>query len=149
MVTEIHRSPSICAQRKNKTIEKRKIVKNNLQTQAFKLTRLAREKFPREKGGDTVKVRVPDVDRGRCDSRNILGVILEADLTKDLHRVGTKDGILNSWYTRSQFSTCTEGTVNIADVPSVNMSLRECAGKASLFAGQGYRRCNCKNIVPR
>ena len=108
------------------------------------MTRLAREKFPQGKVGDTVKVQVPDVDRGRCDSRNILGVIMEADLTKDLYRIGTKDGILNSWYARNQFSTCTEGTVNIADVPSVNISLRECAGKVSLFGGQGYRRCNSK-----
>ena len=69
---------------------------------------------------------------------------MEVNLTKDLHRIGTKDGILNSWYARNQFRTCTEGTVNIADVPSVNISIRECAGKASLFSGQGYRRCNCK-----
>ena len=39
-----------------------------------------------------------------------------------------------------------EGTVNIADVPSVNISLRECVGKASLFGGQGYRRYNCKTL---
>ena len=132
MVTEIPRSPSICAQRKSKTTEKRKIVKSNLQTQAFKMTRLAREKFLQGKVGDTVKVRGPDVDRGKCDSRNILGVVMEADLYRveaDLHRIGTKDGILNSLYARNQFSTFTEGTVNIADVPSVNISLRECAGK--------------------
>ena len=60
------------------------------------MTRLAREKFPKGKVGDTVKVGVPDVDRGRCDSRNILGVIMEADLTKDFYRIGTKDGTLNS-----------------------------------------------------
>ena len=131
MVTEIPRSPSICAQRKNKITEKRKIVKSNLQTQAFKMMRLAREKFPQGKVGDTVKVQVLGVDRGRCD------LIMEADLTKDLYRIGTKDGILNSWYARNQFRTCTEGTVNIADVPSVNISLRECARKASLFGGQG------------
>ena len=76
------------------------------------------------------------MDRGRCDSRNILGVIMEADLTKDLYRIGTKYGILNSWYVINQFSTCTEGTVNIAGVPSVNIALRGCAGKASLFGGQ-------------
>ena len=87
---------------------------------------------------------MPDVDRGRCDSRNILGVIIEADLTKDLYRIGTKDDILNSWYARNQFSTCTEGTVNIVDVPSVNNSLTECAEKASLFGGKGHRRYNCK-----
>ena len=48
-------------------------MKSNLQTQPFKMTRLAREKFPQGKVGDTVKVRVPDVDRGRRDSRNNLG----------------------------------------------------------------------------
>ena len=69
---------------------------------------------------------------------------MEADHTKDLYRIENKDGILNSWYGRNQFSACTECTVNIADIPSVNISLRECAGKASLFGGQGYRRFNCK-----
>ena len=69
---------------------------------------------------------------------------MEVDLTKDLYRIETKNGILNSRYARNQFSTCTEGTGNIADVPSVNISSRECAGKASTFAGQGYRRCNYK-----
>ena len=99
------------------------------------LTRFAREKFPQGKVGDIVKVRVPGVDRVRCDSRNILGVIMEADLSEDLYRIGTKNGILNSWYARNQFSTCTESTVNIADVSSVNISLSECAEKASLFGG--------------
>ena len=94
MVTEIPRSPAICVQRNNKITEKRK----------------------------TVNVRVSDSDRGRCYSKNILGVIIAVDLTKDWYRIGTKDGILNSWYARNQFSTCTEGTVNIADVPSVNVS---------------------------
>ena len=126
MVTEIPRSPSICAQRKNKITEKTKIVKTDLQRQAFKMTRLAREKIPQGKVG------VPDVDRGRCDSRNIFGVIMKADLTKYLYRIGAKNGILNSWYVRNQFSKCTEGTVNIADDV-----------KASLFGGKAYRRCNC------
>ena len=144
MVTEVARSLSMCIKRKNKMIGKRKTVKSNLETQALKMTRLAREKFPQGKVGDTVKVRLPDVDRGRCDSRNILRVIVEVDLTKDLLKIGTKDGILNSLCTRNQFTTCTEGTVNISDVPSVNVSLRECAGKASLFGCQGYKRCTCK-----
>ena len=69
---------------------------------------------------------------------------MEVDLTKDLYKIGTKDDIPNSLYTRNQFTTCIEGTVNISDVPSINVSLRECAGKASLFGSQGYKRCNCK-----
>ena len=59
MVTEIPRSPSIYVQQENVITEKRKIVKSNLQIQAFKVARLAREKFPQGKV------------RGRCDSRNI------------------------------------------------------------------------------
>ena len=39
------------------------------------MTRLARKKFPQGKVSESVKVRVLDVNRGRCDSRNILGVI--------------------------------------------------------------------------
>ena len=66
------------------------------------MTRLAREKFPQRKVGDTVKVRVRDVDPGRCDSRNILRTIMEAYFTKDLYRTGTKNGILNSWYPRNK-----------------------------------------------
>ena len=46
LVTEVARSPSMCVKHKNETIGKRKTVKRNLETQAFKMTRLAREKFP-------------------------------------------------------------------------------------------------------
>ena len=95
MVAEIPRSLSICAQRKNKITEKEKTMKSNLQTKAFKMTRYAREKFAQGKVGYTVKVRVRDVDREKCYSRKILRVIVEAELTKDLHRIGTKDDILN------------------------------------------------------
>ena len=63
-------------------IEKRKTVKSNLETQVFKMTRLAREKFPQRKVGNTVKVRIPDVDCRRYDSRGILTVIMEVDFTK-------------------------------------------------------------------
>ena len=55
MVTEVARSPSMCVKRNNKIIEKR-AVKINLETQAFKMTRLAREKFPQGTVGDAVKV---------------------------------------------------------------------------------------------
>ena len=80
----------MCVKRKNKIIEKRKTVKSNLEAQAFKMTRLAKEKFPQGKVGDAVKVRVPDADRGTCGSRNILGVIMKVDLTKGLYKLGRK-----------------------------------------------------------
>ena len=47
-------------------------------------------------------------------------------------------------YTLNQFTTCTEGNINISEVPSINVLLRECAEKVSLFGGQGYKRWICK-----
>ena len=102
-------------------------MKSHLETKAFKMARLATEKFPHGKVCDTVKDRVPDVDRGRCDSRNIFGVIMGVDLTKYLFKTGTKDGILNLLYTRNQSTTCTEVNVNISDVPSIKIIIAEIA----------------------
>ena len=150
MLAEVARSPSMCVERKNKITEKRQTMKSNLKTHSLKMIRLARDKFPQGKVGNTMKVRVSDVDRGRCNSRNILGVIMEADLTKDLYKKGTKDGMFNSLYPRNKITKCAEGTFNILDVPAINVSLRECVEKASLFVSQGYRICNykasCQNI---
>ena len=55
-----------------------------------------------------------------------------------------QNGTLNLLYTCNQFTTCTEGTVYISDVSSINVSLRDRATKASLFGGQRYKRRNCK-----
>ena len=46
----------IMCNRKNKIIEKRKTVKSNLETQAFKMTMSSREILLQGKVGDTVKV---------------------------------------------------------------------------------------------
>ena len=61
MVTEVACFPSMCVKRKNKIIEKRITVKSNLETQAFKMMRLAREKFPQRKA------------RGHCESSSARG----------------------------------------------------------------------------
>ena len=50
---------------------------------------------------------------------------MEVDLTKDLYKIGMKDDIPNSLYTRNQFTTCIEGTVNISDVPSIKRMCRK------------------------
>ena len=71
-----------------------------------------------------MKVRVPDVDCERCDSRNMV-LIMDVDLTKDLYKIATKDGVLNLLHTHNQFTSCTEGTVNILYVPSISYFLRE------------------------
>ena len=91
-------SPSMVSQRQFNIISKRKIVKYNLEAQAFRMTRQAQEKFPPAEQGDTVKVLIPDVDLGRCDSQNVLCVVVEVDSSKSLCKTGATLGKLNSWY---------------------------------------------------
>ena len=56
MVTELACFPSMCVKRKTMIIKKRITVKSNLETQAFKMMRLGRDKFPQRKA------------RGHCES---------------------------------------------------------------------------------
>ena len=110
--------------------------KCNLEAQALRMTRQVRENFPPGKVGETVKMRVPDVDCGRCDSRNLFAVVVEVDSSKILYRIGSKDVMFKLLYTRNQFSTCAEQIVDITDAPSNDILLRECTRKSSLSAGQ-------------
>lgn len=55
--------------------------------------------------GDNVAVPVPMVDRGRCDPRTIIGVIVERD-ENDFYRTAVKAGILSTKYSRNQFDLC-------------------------------------------
>ena len=49
--------------------------------------------------GDSVRVYLSEVDRGRCEFPNILAVII--DITSDgIFKLGTKEGILKSYYAR-------------------------------------------------
>ena len=123
---------------------KRKMAKDNLQKQASEMLKRSREKFPPGKVGDTVKLRIPDVDRGRCAPRNVIGVITNVNDENGSYKVGTKFGTINTSYTRNDFTPCPKNLLRNEDVPSTEVSLRECAGKFSVGGGQGYKRCQCK-----
>ena len=136
-------SPTLCKQREN-IHEKRKMAVENLQAQASKMTKFSLDKFPPGKVGDTVRVCVPDVDRGRCDLRNILGMVTHVNHDNKTYKIGTQFGRINSSYARNQFTTCKEKLMQLENVPDMEISLRECASKLSLSGGQGYKRCSCK-----
>ena len=68
-------SPTLC-QRQIRITRKRIFARKNLKLQAKKMTKLSDKKYSSAEVGDSVKVHVPDVDRSRCDARDILGVIL-------------------------------------------------------------------------
>jgi hypothetical protein len=63
------------------------------------------KKFPPVPVGSTVRVPIPDVDKGRGDSRNILAIVM--NVTEDgFYRIGTTQGILKQLYAISQFTVC-------------------------------------------
>ena len=82
-----------------------------LEKQVFKRRDLSKEIFT-EKGR-----RHGESLLGRC---LLLGVIVEADLTKDLYKIGSNIVALNLWSKATQFNIRIEGTANILVVPSVN-----------------------------
>lgn len=124
--------------------KKRKIVRFNLEKQAEKMLAYSNSKFEAAQIGATFKVPVPDLDRGRNDSRTILAIVMERT-EQDLYRLGTTHGISNQMYSRNQFSICKEKFLTADSIPSNELSLRECARMSSFSGGQGYDRCNCKS----
>lgn len=57
------------------------------------------KKFPAVDVGVNVVIRIPDVDKGKTDHPNLIGVVLEKT-EHDLYRIGSKDGILEKLYCR-------------------------------------------------
>ena len=96
------------------------------------------KKFPPVPVGSTVRVPIPDVDKGRGDSRNILAIVM--NVTEDgFYRIGTTQGILKQLYARSQFTVCRKNFISMKDVPNQSAAISQSNG-----SGQGFVRCHCK-----
>jgi hypothetical protein len=76
-----------------------------MMSQAERMVKRSRVEFVPGNPGDNVTVPVPLVDRGRGDSRNLLGIILDRD-ENDLYRIAVRAGILKGKYARNQFDLC-------------------------------------------
>lgn len=84
---------------------KRAAAKENLLLQATKMLQTSKRKFPPAQIGDTVRIQVPDVDRGRTDARNVLAVVVGIE-DSDFYKLANKNGTLKQLYTRNQFVIC-------------------------------------------
>nr|XP_012151860.1 PREDICTED: uncharacterized protein LOC105663967 [Megachile rotundata] len=122
---------------------KRAAAKQNLLLQATKMLQTSQNQFPPAQIGDTVRIQVPDVDRGRTDSRNVLAVVIGIE-DSDFYKLANKNGTLRQLYTRNQFAICKEKLLSIDEISFQEISLREAAATNSRSGGQGYTRCNCK-----
>ena len=63
--------------RKNAIRHKRKESEDNLTRQAKKMKLASDRNFPAPTVGDTVRVQIPDVDRGKTDARNVLACVVD------------------------------------------------------------------------
>lgn len=74
-----------------KCFKERKKAKETLKIQAKRMTDLSNTKFAVANIGSTVRIKIPDVDRGRGDPRSIVAVVLK--LTDDgFYQLGCSDG---------------------------------------------------------
>lgn len=80
-------------------LEAREKAHFNLVKQAKRMKTASDQSHPPLKVGDNVTIPIPDVDKGKADLRNIIGVILEVTC-EQLYRIGTKSGILDKLYCR-------------------------------------------------
>jgi hypothetical protein len=120
----------------------RKGAKECLTNQAERMVKRSRIELQAGNIGDNVALPVPMVDRGRGDSRNILGVIIDRN-ENDLYTIATRHGVLSNKYTRADFTLCPQRLLKNSDInKDKHVSLRE-ALKLSKSGGQGFVKCNC------
>ncbi|XP_074040062.1 uncharacterized protein [Leptinotarsa decemlineata] len=121
--------------------KERKRSKACLEKQAKKMKANSDKKFPPVTKGVTIRVPIPDVDKGRGDLRNILAVVM--DTTEDgFYKLGTANGVLKQLYAGSQFTVCTKSLVRVEDVPDQETGLRTVATAQSTGSGQGFTQKN-------
>ena len=121
----------------------REDAKRKTQKQADKMLELSRRRFGEAKVGDTVLLAIPDLDRGRCEFPNLTAIVVEVH-DGGLYKLGCKTGILDSFYTRNQFSPTQESFLTLEDVNLDKViPLRTAASEESMGGGQGFFRCTC------
>ena len=94
--------------------------------------------------GDSVKVYLNEVDRGRCEFPNILAVII--DITSDgMFKLGTKERILKYHYARNQSEVLPNKHLSLEQVDkSQERPLRTAANAQSQASEQGFTKCGCQ-----
>lgn len=114
-----------------------------LERQAKKMKTLSEKAFPPLVIGTNVKIPVPQVDRGKVDANNLIGVILS--ITEDeFYRVGTREGTISRLFARNQIFPCKESFLSADEVPDKEYTVRSLSLRSSLTGGQGFFFCQCK-----
>jgi hypothetical protein len=81
---------------------------------------LSNSRLPAVDTETNVVVRVPDFDRGCLAPGNVLAVVVDV-ISSGLYQLGTKEGILEQLYARSEFTTADNNFINAHNVPSSSL----------------------------
>ena len=122
---------------------KRRGVKRKQEQQAAQMLEKSARRYSPALVGNSVCVYLSEVDRGRCEFPNILAVIME--ITDDgMFKLGTREGMLNSYYARNQFEVLPHAHLHTEEVDqSQSCALRSAANEQSQGGGQGFIKCGC------
>ena len=129
-----------CGMKRNRTG-----ARDNLLKQAEYMKQASIKKLGKLEIGDTVRVPVSEFDRAKSDARNILARVMDYDHDSALYTLGTKSGLLNFKYVRSQLTPCKRRLIEEEDVnQEKTLPLRTVATNQSVSGrGQGMVKCNC------
>ena len=103
--------------------EKEKSLKNIKKFKRKKMKSMSDKSLCETSVGFTVRIPVPEVDRGKGDAKSILAIILK--ITKEeFFQLGTRNGRIKELYSRSQFSVCEPKLIKTEKVTDVEIGCR-------------------------
>jgi len=124
------------AQRHETILRQRKRARDSY-GQAERIVKRSRVDLKFGEVGDNVAIRIPLVDRGRGDPRNILGVILDCD-EHNMYTIAVKSGIISSKYAMNQFELCPQKPLTYCNVNMECTMTLNLAVKAIASGGQRF-----------
>lgn len=120
----------------------RSVASQSLIDQAKKMKSLTDKTHPPANVGDNVTIPIPDVDKPKGALRNIIAVVL-LKTDDNMYQLGTKNGVIQHLYTRSEFDLCKQKFLDVNAVKKdKQISLRQAASSAS-GSIQGFFMCKC------
>lgn len=91
----------------------------NLKIVTEKITAASSKKFKDVDIDTTVLVKVPKVDRGPLDRKNVIGKVIQKK-KNELYRLSTSCGIINDWIPRNAILPIS-GTIVSDSIPEIRM----------------------------
>ena len=131
-------------ERRNNLNVKRETAKRGIEEEGNKMIERSSKRLKTLTVGESCTVKIPDVDRGRGDLGNVIVRVMSIDHL-GLMTLGSKFGLLQGKFTRSEVFPCDEIFLNEDDVPDKQLSMRELGRQESNGSGQGFFKCACKS----